>query len=136
MSSIFLKFTDPDTRTDKTKRSWWKRFTETALTSFIPVGNPNFEKDIEKVKFWLLEFKDGNQYPNREIGLDILQEPIMIMPWRKNYGYWIDNNLVLNDFKSIFNSTEITEEEFEKFWNQFERLYEMLRLLRFDKNST
>ena len=124
MHSIYIKFTAPDLRPGKTKRSWWQRFVETALSLFIPVGNPNFEKDIEDVTYWLIEFKDGNQYPEREIGLNIVQEPIMIMPWRKNYGYWIDNNLLLKDFKSVFNAIEITKEEFEKFWDQFEQLNE------------
>lgn len=124
MDSIYIKFTEPDTRPDKTKRSWWKRFAEKALTLFMPVGNSKFDKNIENVKYWLIEFKNGDQYPNREIGLDILQQPIMMMPWRNNYGYWIDNNLMLSDFKSIFSANEITKEEFEKLWDQFEQLNE------------
>jgi hypothetical protein len=118
---MYIKFTDPDSRTKRTKENWWKKITKALLISFIPSGNPNFDSEIENVKQWLIEFKDGNQFPNREIGLDILQQPIMIMPWRRNYGYWIDNNLLLKDFKSIFNAVEITKEEFEKHWNQFEQ---------------
>jgi len=121
MSSTYIKFTDPDTRTKRTRESWWKRIAKALLVSFIPSGNPSFEDEIENVKQWLIEFKNGNQYPNREIGLDILQQPIMIMPWRRNYGYWVDNNLLLKDFKSLFNAVEITKEEFEKHWNQFEQ---------------
>ena len=121
MNSIYIKFTDPDTRIKRTKESWWKRLAKALLISFIPAGNPNFDEEIENVKQWLIEFKDGNQYPNREIGLDVLQQPIMIMPWRKNYGYWIDNNILLKDFKALFNAIEITEGEFEKHWTQFEQ---------------
>ncbi len=43
------------------------------------------------------------------------------MPWRRNYGYWIDNNLLLKDFQLLFDSVEITKDEFEKLWTQFER---------------
>ena len=121
MNSMFIKFTDPGTRTKRAKESLWKRITLKLLVSFIPSGNPNFEDEMDNVKEWLIEFKDGNQFPNREIGLDILQQPIMIMPWRRNYGYWLDNNLLLQDFKSNFNAVEITKEEFEKHWDQFEQ---------------
>jgi len=121
MNSTYIKFTDPDTRIKRIKENWWKRITKALLISFIPSGNPTFEEEIDNVKQWLIEFKDGNQCPNREIGLDILQQPIMIMPWRRNYGYWIDNNLLLKDFKSLFNAVEITKVEFEKHWNRFEQ---------------
>ena len=90
-----------------------------ALLSFIPVGNSSFEDIIDEVSQWLVEFKNGEKYPNREIGLNVFQHPIMIMPWRRNYGYWIDNNLLLDDFKSNFKAVEITEEEFENHWQQF-----------------
>ena len=121
MNSIYIKFADPDAWLTPQKKSWWKSFKEALLTSFIPSGNPNFEREIEHVKQWLIEFENGNQYPNREIGLDILQQPIMIMPWRRNYGYWIDNNLLLKDFKSHFNAIEISKKEFEDYWRQFEQ---------------
>ena len=121
MNSTYIKFTDPDTRIKRSKQSWWKRITKTLLISFIPSSNPTFDEEIENIKQKVIEFKDGNQYPNREIGLDIFQQPIMIMPWRRNYGYWIDNNLLLKDFQLLFDSVEITKDEFEKLWTQFER---------------
>ena len=121
MNSMYIKFADPDTQLKPRKKSWLKRAIQTLLISFIPSGNPNFEEEIDKVKQWLIEFKDGNQYPNREIGLDNLEQPIMIMPWRRNYGYWIDNNMLLKDFNSLFNPVEISKEEFEKHWDQFEQ---------------
>jgi hypothetical protein len=121
MYNTYIKFTDPDTREKRVKESWWWRIIKMLLISVFPSGNPRFDDEIENVKEWLIEFKDGNQYPNREIGLDILQQPIMIMPWRRNYGYWIDNHLLLNDFKLMFNTVEITWEEFENHWDQFEQ---------------
>jgi len=121
MNSTYIKFTDPDTRIKRVKERWWKRAIKMLLISVFPTGNPTFDDEIENVKQWLIEFKDGNQYPNREVGLDILQQPVMIMPWRRNYGYWIDNHLLLKDFKSVFNAVEITKEEFEKYWDQFEQ---------------
>jgi hypothetical protein len=121
MNSIYIKFTDLDAGKIRIKKSLWRRILINVLASFIPQGNPQFDDDIDNVNQWLIEFKNGNQYPNREVGLNFSQEPIMIMPWRRNYGYWIDNNLLLSDFKSRFNAIEISKEEFEKFWNEFEQ---------------
>jgi hypothetical protein len=121
MNSTYIKFSNPATRLTSRKKNWWGTITEALLISFIPQANPDFEKKIENVEQWLIEFENGNQYPNREIGLDILQQPIMIMPWRNNYGYWTDNNLLIKDFKSHFNIVEITKEEFENHWDQFEQ---------------
>lgn len=87
--------------------------------SFIPKGNVNFDDKIYEVTQWLIEFENGKKYPNREIGLDVFLKPIMIMPWNRNYGYWVDNNLAQEDFKATFKATEITEEEFETYWQQF-----------------
>lgn len=124
MDYTYLKFSDPCTRSKIIREVWWKRFFKTLLSSFIPTGNPNFEHDFENVKVWLIEIRNDNKYPYREIGLDILQRPIMIMPWRKNYGYWTDNNLQLKDFKTIFNAAVISKEEFDKYWNEFEEEHE------------
>ncbi len=121
MNSIYIKFADPGPQVKRRKEGWLKKVFKMALITFIPVGNPGFEDKIDDIAQWLVEFENDKQYPNREIGLDILQQPIMIMPWHKNYGYWIDNNLLLDDFKSQFKAVEITKEEFENHWQQFLR---------------
>jgi hypothetical protein len=121
MNNIYIKFSSRTPQVKREKESVFKKIFKMALIFFIPVGNPNFEDKIEEVVQWLVEFEDNKQYPNREIGLDIFQQPIMIMPWRKNYGYWIDNDLLLDDFKSRFKAIEITKEEFENHWQQFLR---------------
>lgn len=33
------------------------------------------------------------------------------MPYKNNYGYWTDNNLKLNDFKTTFVTSEISAEK-------------------------
>jgi len=38
------------------------------------------------------------------------------LPFKNNYGYWTDNNLLLNDFKELFNTSEISKEIFEQHW--------------------
>jgi hypothetical protein len=44
----------------------------------------------------------------------------MKMPYKKNYGYWTDNNMLLDDFRKHFEVSEITKEEFERQWALFE----------------
>ncbi len=121
MKSIYIKFSAPTFQEKKERRNLFKRLLKIAIPYFIPVGNPIFDDKINEVKEWLIEFENGKNYPNREIGINILHDPIMIMPWRKNYGYWIDNNLLLEDFKSAFKAVEISEEEFEENWMKFRK---------------
>jgi hypothetical protein len=52
-----------------------------------------------------LEIDPNDPLPIREIGINIKDKIIMIMPWRSNYGYWTgDNNVELNQFKKEFNA--------------------------------
>src|SRR5690606_17010831 len=89
----------------------------------IPIANPDFENKINEVSSWLIEFEADSYYPNREIGLNNSDKPIMIMPWKKNYGYWTDNNLVIEDFRKHFETTDISKIEFEKNWKGCENEY-------------
>lgn len=120
MSNTYIKFKFLSQGTQKTPDSIGTRLVKTILTTIIPLANPDFDKQINQVAFWLIEFEGDSYYPNREIGLDIHGNPIMIMPWKKNYGYWTDNNLVLKDFRSNFETVDISKEEFEKQWKLFE----------------
>jgi len=87
-----------------------------SLALFIPTANSDFEDKIDKVKYWLIECDNGTGIPQREIGLDEAERVILKMPYGKNYGYWIDNNLLLNDFKEHFIISEISKEYFEESW--------------------
>lgn len=44
----------------------------------------------------------------------------MIMPDDKNYGYWTDNNLKVEDFEKQFKTNKIQKAEFDKWVNSFE----------------
>ena len=119
MSNTYIKFRYPDSKVKKVPENLGKRLAKVDLESIVPIANPDFEKKIDKVAFWLIEFENDSYYPNREIGLDSSGKTIMIMPWEKNYGYWTDNNLVIENFRSNFETINITKEEFEKYWNSF-----------------
>jgi len=119
MSNTYIKFKFSNTKSQKTPESIGHRLIKKGLTTIIPIANPDFEDKIDDVAFWLIEFENDSYYPNREIGLDVSDKPIIIMPWGKNYGYWTDNNLVIEDFRSHFEIINIRREEFESYWNLF-----------------
>lgn len=87
------------------------------LKVVIPQANPDYEQRIDDVKYWLLEFDDENPYPVREVGLDENEQSIVKMPYKKNYGYWTDNELKLEDFKKSFNTEAIEKDYFIEKWN-------------------
>ena len=119
MSNTYIKFRYPDSKVKRVPENIGKRLAKVVLESIVPIANPDFEKKIDKVAFWLIEFENDSYYPNREIGLDSSGKTIMIMPWEKNYGYWTDNNLVIENFRTHFETINITREEFNKYWNSF-----------------
>jgi hypothetical protein len=43
------------------------------------------------------------------------------MPFKNNYGYWTDNNLLLEDFKKNFKTLEVSQDSFENYWSLFEK---------------
>jgi len=119
MSNTYIKFRYPDSKVKKVPENIGKRLAKVVLESIVPIANPDFEKKIDKVVFWLIEFENDSYYPNREIGLNGSGKTIMIMPWEKNYGYWTDNNLVIENFRTNFETININKEEFEEYWNLF-----------------
>ena len=120
MSNSYIKFKALENGVQKTPESIGARIVKVVLTTIIPTANPDFENKIDKVSTWLIEFEGDSYYPNREVGLDISNKPILIMPWKKNYGYWTDNNLTIEDFRSHFKTKNISKEEFEKYWKLYE----------------
>jgi len=92
------------------------------LTRIIPKANPDFEDKINEVDYWLVEYNSETGFPEREIGLDIEGQVLLKMPHKNNYGYWTDNNLLLNDFKEHFNVSEISKEKFEESWDFFDTI--------------
>lgn len=119
MSNTYIKFKSLRTSAQKVPENIGRRLVKAVFTTVAPIANPDFENKIDDVAFWLIEFENDSYYPNREIGLDSFGKPIMIMPWEKNYGYWTDNNLVIGDFRSHFETIDISKEEFEKYWKLF-----------------
>src|SRR5690349_16007410 len=75
-----------------------KNVTVSVLSRVFPVANPDFESKIEEVQHWLVECNTESGIPLREVGLNANGQVILKMPFKDNYGYWTDNNLLLDDF--------------------------------------
>jgi len=87
-----------------------------ALLFFIPRANPDFEKLYNNVRLWWIEVDDKSGTPEREIGFDENNIPIVAAPFHDNYGLWTDSPVTFQDN----NYDLIKSEDFEKVWNQFE----------------
>lgn len=110
---LYLKIKVEKIGTDKNGK---KNILERVLSFVIPKANPDFENKIQTVSNWLLEFENQSSTPNREVGLDSVNEVILKMPYKKNYGYWTDNSLNYRDFKENFYCEIIDKDIFEKNW--------------------
>ncbi len=126
MKTAYIQFKVPKSATEAKSENSFKRsikkFTTNFLTKVFPVANPDFENKIDVVEYWLVECDKESGIPQREIGLDQQGQVIMKMPFKDNYGYWTDNNLLLDDFKKHFKVSEITQEAFEQRWTLFDKL--------------
>ncbi len=111
---IYLKIKDVS-RVIK-KEGLIKKSIRFLLGIIIPKANPDYDNKINIVNYWLLEFEDKETIPNREIGLGVNEVVVVKMPYKNNYGYWVDNSLTFNDFKNSFEAVEITGEYFEEKW--------------------
>ena len=79
----------------------------------------------------------GTGIPEREIEMDKNGGIIVKMPFNNNYGYWTDNNLKLEDFKSHFVTSEIGRDTFENYWSLFEKTKDFeTELVDFKTQST
>jgi hypothetical protein len=126
MTTTYIQFdapkSDNQTAKDGLIKSVLKKAVVGILTKFIPKANPDFDDKIDDVKYWLVECDNESGIPKREIGLDKEGRVILKMPFKDNYGYWLDNNLLLNDFKEHFVVSEISQESFEQSWELFDKI--------------
>lgn len=98
MKYFILKWSSEKKQNNKTKRSLWCRLLHKMI---VPLSaNPDFDDKIEDVTLWFIEYDDVvNHIANREIGFAKDGRIIVKMPDDRNYGYWLDTNCELEDFK-------------------------------------
>lgn len=111
----YLKFKSPWEHNENSKT---RGIIEKIIAYIGLSSNPDYEKDINSVAHWLVEFDEDN-IPIREIGLDNSARVILKMPYKKNYGYWTDNSLGYEDFIDDFGAVKIEKNEFEEKWKGY-----------------
>ena len=126
MKTTYIQFDAPKNDSHSVKdgliKSSLKKALVGILTKNIPKANPDFDDKIDEVQYWLVECDNETGIPEREIGLNKEGRVILKMPFNDNYGYWTDNNLLLNDFKEHFVVSEISKDSFEKYWELFDKI--------------
>ena len=110
MKYFILKWSLEKKQNNKTKRNLWCRLLHKMIAPLS--ANPDFDDKIEDVTLWFIEYDDVvNHIANREIGFAKDGRIIVKMPDDRNYGYWLDTNCELEDFKKM-GINMITEKEF------------------------
>ena len=122
MEYLYIKFEVPAAVPAKKQpraEGFFQKIIIKILSTFIPVANPDFKEIFDNVAEWLVEINSDNKRPEREIGLDKDGQTILIMPWRANYGFWLDTNITLDHFRVNFKAIDIDKINFETKWNAF-----------------
>jgi hypothetical protein len=123
-NKVYIRFDDPKSDIELPSESLFTKAIKNVivkiLTTIIPKANPDFEDLLDNVDYWKIEFNKEENWTKREIGFDKKGNSIVAMPLGKNYGFWSDNHLTLDDYEH-FNPTIITSEEFDNDWTEFEK---------------
>jgi len=72
-------------------------------------------EETVRVKKWLVEYNEIENYTCREIGLNELSEVVYCSPSKMFHGYWADANMNLESYER-FRPEPIDVEEFQKHW--------------------
>jgi hypothetical protein len=70
METAYIRFAAPQSITKLRDENLLKRSIKKLLGRVIPIANPDFENELENVKYWLVECDRISGIPQREIGLD------------------------------------------------------------------
>ena len=112
----YIQFKIYSNQNNKEQTNLFFRGLEFIIEKLIQAANPDFEKVIDHIREWCLEFNDKEPIQLRDIGIDKNGKVIAKMPYKDNYGYWTDNSLTYDDFLERFETSEITQEYFESKW--------------------
>ena len=90
------------------------------ISLFIPTANPDFDNLYLEVETWYIEYDETYKEDGtvREVGRDTYGRIIVKDPDDRNYGFWNDTNMGINDFIEQMHAEFITKEEFESAWNE------------------
>lgn len=118
-NKVYLAFNHPNQHDAVNENtSGLEDFIVKVLEALIPVGNPDFEEQLNKVERWVVEFDKEEEDTLREIGYDSKGNVSVVLPYKDNLGYWSNNNLTLEEYYKI-DAKEVSAEEFQKDWDSF-----------------
>ena len=118
-NKVYLAFKHPNQHDAVDKpTNGLEDFIVKVLEALIPVGNPDFEEQLNKVDSWVVEYNTEEEDTLREIGYDKNNNVLLVLPLNDNLGYWANNNLTLEEYKKL-NAVNVTADQFEKDWNSF-----------------
>ncbi|MGI6243743.1 MAG: hypothetical protein ACOYJK_09480 [Prevotella sp.] len=116
---LYFKFYDKSYKgvppLHKKCRTPWGKLLNRLNKMFCP--NPNFDDKIPYVVQWFVEYDDIDYHQVvREIGFDFQHHIIVKLPDKRNYGFWIDSNMEIENFKKDFDIQMATKQEFNNLW--------------------
>lgn len=115
----YFKFIMPSKEEkESSKPSLFETVLEWLLEKIVPKANPDFDMKYNDVEIWIVECDEEKDSINREIGLDKDGMVIVKGPFQNNVGYWVDNNLTIDDYKNAFDVQYIDKAVFEKLWEE------------------
>ena len=125
----YLKFIEKKTSNAEEKDSFLINLLRKILEFLLPQANPDFDHLYLLVETWYIEYDEKYEEDGtiREVGRDAYGRIIVKDPDERNYGFWNDTNMGLNDFIEQMHAEYISKEEFEAVWNE--------ELVRVDKKS-
>ena len=125
----YLRFKEKVKSSPKSKEIFWWNLLWKILALVFPKANPDYDHLYSFVETWYIEYDETceNDGTVREVGKDTFGRIIVKAPDNRNYGFWNDTNMNINDFINHKSAEFISKEEFESVWNE--------ELVRVDKRD-
>ena len=87
---------------------------ERVIRKVLPLANPDFEDLYCNVRKWWIEVDDEGT-PQRELGFDTDEQPIVAGPIGENFGFWTDSSMKFRPAEHRV----VSSKEFAATWAQF-----------------
>ncbi len=101
METVVLKIDNPPGTTHNKRR--FGEFIIRLLTFWIPRASPDYEVNLNNIRYWYIEVDKSTWTAQREIGFDITNRPILFAPTDRNSGLWTDSQATFTetDYKTV-----------------------------------
>ena len=117
---VYFKFIDPSYKAQKgvERKKGISQALSCILSFLLPHANPDFEKRYDDVHTWYIEYDEEKNFTNREVATNENGEVIVKGPYRKNLGFWTNEDLTLEQYQQRFDVVTIPHELFTKLWEE------------------